>query len=166
MLLLRRKFVALLGGAAASTAWLGAVRAQQAMRRIGMLFPSAADDAETREWLNEFQQGLAKLGWSEGRNVHIEVRFGAGKPDRFAGLAKELVALQPDLLVGHSPPGILALKRETTAIPMLFAGVSDPVGSGLVRAWRGLAAISPACCRSSRASSANGSRCSRRSYRP
>jgi putative ABC transport system substrate-binding protein len=97
-----------------------------------MLFPSTADDAETRGWLNEFQQGLAKLGWSEGRNVHIEVRFGAGKPDRFAGLAKELVALQPDLLVGHSPAGILALKRETTAIPMLFAGVSDPVGGGLV----------------------------------
>src|SRR6478672_11281688 len=105
----RREFITLLGGAAAS--WPLGARAQQAerMRRVGVLVGSAEDESDIRARLAGFRQGLEKLGWSEGRNVRIDARFAAGRPDQFPVLAKELVALQPDVILAHSPPIAAAL---------------------------------------------------------
>jgi putative ABC transport system substrate-binding protein len=127
----RRAFITLLGGAAA---WPLAVRAQQAerMRRIGVLMPYAADDPEIRSRLTTFRQALEKLGWSEGRNVHIDYRFAAGSSDRYGPLAQELIALAPDLILAVTTPVTATLQRETTTIPMVFTSVSDPIGSGFV----------------------------------
>jgi hypothetical protein len=99
----RRDFITLLGGAAA--AWPLAARGQQAgaTRRIGALIAFAKDDPETEERLAGFRQGLAKRGWVEGRNIHIDYRFAAGRGDQFPVLAKELVAMQPDVILGHTP---------------------------------------------------------------
>jgi ABC-type uncharacterized transport system substrate-binding protein len=125
----RRKFLATLGGAAA---WPLAARAQQAggMRRIGVLVSAAEDDADIQARVTGFRQGLEKLGWSEDRNARIDTRFAAGKADQFQVLAKELVALQPDVIFAHSTPVVAALQRESRTIPIVFVSVSDPIGSG------------------------------------
>jgi len=127
----RRALIALIGGAAA---WPLVARAQQPdrMRRIGVLMNNAEDDAETKAQLGAFRQGLQQLGWSEGRNIHIDTLFAADRPERYQGLAKELVALQPDVLFAYTTPIAAALQRETRTMPIVFAQVSDPVGSGLV----------------------------------
>src|SRR5215831_10925086 len=98
----RREFIALLGGVAG---WPVAARGQQIdrMRRIGALIAFAKDDPETEERLAAFRQNLAKRGWVEGRDIHIDYRFAAGRGDQFPVLAKELVALQPDVILGHTP---------------------------------------------------------------
>jgi len=128
----RREFISLLGGAAA--AWPLAARAQQAgaTRRIGALIAFAKDDPETEERLAAFRQGLAKRGWVEGRNIHIDYRFAAGRGDQFPVFAKELVAMQPDVILGHTPGGTVALQRETHTIPIVFVNVSDPIGMGFI----------------------------------
>jgi putative ABC transport system substrate-binding protein len=127
----RREFITLLGGAAA--AWPLAARAQQRERvqRIGVLTGLAEDDTDTKARLAKFRQGLETLGWSDGRNVRIDYRFAPGGVQAPA-LAKELVALQPDVILSNSTPVTVALQRETHTIPIVFLGVSDPVGSGLV----------------------------------
>jgi putative tryptophan/tyrosine transport system substrate-binding protein len=127
----RREFIAGLGGAAA---WPVAVRAQQSgeTRRIGALIAFAKDDPETEERLAAFRQGLGKRGWVEGRNIHIDYRFAAGRGDQFPVLAKELVAMQPDVILGHTPGGTVALQRETRTIPIVFVNVSDPIGMGFI----------------------------------
>src|SRR5215475_4979547 len=127
----RRQFIVTLGGAAA--AWPLAARAQQpdGMRRIGMLLALAEDDPEIRARLAAFRQGLEKRGWSEGRNVHIDYRF-APASAQVQVLAKELVALQPDVILAHSTPVTAALQRESRTIPIVFAAVTDPIGSGFV----------------------------------
>jgi ABC-type uncharacterized transport system substrate-binding protein len=126
----RREFITLLGGAAA--AWPLAARAQQAerMRRIGVLM-GLAEGQETRARLAAFRQGLEKRGWSEGRNVRIDYRF-APASAQMQVLAKELVALQPDVIFAHSTPVTAALQRESSTIPIVFAAITDPVGSGFV----------------------------------
>jgi hypothetical protein len=108
----RRDFITLLGGA---VAWPAVADGQQAgaTPRIGALIAFAKGDPETEERLAGFRQGLAKRGWVEGRNIHIDYRFAAGRGDQFPVLAKELVALQPDVILGHTPGGIVALQRET-----------------------------------------------------
>jgi putative tryptophan/tyrosine transport system substrate-binding protein len=128
----RREFITLLGGAAA--AWPIAARGQQAgaTRRIGALIAFAKDDPDTEERLAAFRQGLAKRGWVEGRNIHIDYRFAAGRGDQFPVLAKELVAMQPDVILGHTPGGTVALQRETRTIPIVFVNVSDPIGMGFI----------------------------------
>ena len=127
----RREFIALLGGAAAT--WPLVARAQQAdgMRRIGILLGLAEGDPEIRARLAAFRQGLEKRGWSEGRNVHIDYRFAPGSA-QVQVLAKELVALQPDVILAHSTPVTAALQRESRTIPIVFAAVTDPIGSGFV----------------------------------
>jgi putative ABC transport system substrate-binding protein len=127
----RRGFIRLLGGAAV---WPVAARAQQGerMRRIGVLSGNAEDDPQTVMGLAAFTKALQELGWRDGRNIRIDYRFAATNIDRMQTIAKELVGLQPDLIVGHSTPVVAALQRETTSIPIVFVVVADPVGSGFV----------------------------------
>ena len=116
----RREFITLLGGAAA--AWPLAAHAQQRerMRSIGVLLPYAADDREGQARLAAFQQALAELGWSDGGNVRIEKRWGAGDADRYRQYAAELVALAPDVVVAVTTAVAAALQRETRSVPIVF----------------------------------------------
>src|SRR5262245_63346463 len=127
----RREFILLIGSAAA--AWPLAARAQQAgerMRRIGVLEETAEDDKDRNSQFAKFREGLASFGWVEGRTVHIEHRFAAADAGRYQPLAKELVALQPEVILAVSTPVTAALQRQTSTIPIVFLGVSDPIGSG------------------------------------
>jgi putative tryptophan/tyrosine transport system substrate-binding protein len=137
----RRAFISLLGGAAAT--WPHAARAQQPdrVRRIAVLMGLAEDDLETKARLAAFRQGLEKRGWSEGRNVRIDTRF-APAGTQAQVLAKELVALQPDVIFTHSSPLVAALQGESLTMPIVFAAVADPAAQASLRAWRGRAAIS------------------------
>ena len=128
----RREFITLLGGAAAS--WPVVAQAQQAARipRVGLLFASEEGDQELQGRLVGLKQGLDRLGWKQGRNIQLDYRFGEGKAARYLPLAKELIALQPDLIVAQTPPVVAALRRETSAIPIVFVDVSDPIGPGFV----------------------------------
>jgi putative tryptophan/tyrosine transport system substrate-binding protein len=128
----RREFIATFGGA---VAWPLAARAQQPdrMRRIGVLMALAEDDPEAKARLAAFRQGLEKRGWSEGRNVRIDTRVASdASADQAQVLAKELIALQPDVILTHATPVVAALQRESRAIPIVFAPVADPIGSGFV----------------------------------
>src|SRR5437016_14263789 len=123
----RREFITLLGGAAALPF---SARAQQTdqMRRIGILMNNAEADPETKAQLVEFREGLRRLGWSENRNIRIDTRFAADRPDQYQGLARELVASQPDVIFAYTTPIAAALQRQSRTIPIVFAQVSDPVG--------------------------------------
>ena len=128
----RREVISLLGGVAA--AWPLTARAQQAggMRRIGVLMSLAVGDPVAHREIMALQQGLQELGWTDGRNIKIEYRWAAGDIDRMRTFAKELVGLQPEVIVARATPVADALARETRTIPIVFAQLSDPVGSGLV----------------------------------
>jgi len=102
------------------------------MRSIGVLLALAEDDPESKARLAAFRQGLERLGWSEGRNVRIDYRFAQASAERAQVLAKELVALQPDVILGQSTPFAGMLQRESRAIPIVLLGVSDPIGSGFI----------------------------------
>ena len=125
----RREFITVLGGAAA---WPLLARAQQGerMRRVGVLISTTENDPEAGRLIAAFKQGLLELGWSEGRNVRIDVRFPADNPDRMQAFAQELVALKPDALLASGPTPVQALQRFTNAVPIVFAQVNDPVGAG------------------------------------
>jgi putative ABC transport system substrate-binding protein len=127
----RREFITLLGGAAT---WPLAAGAQQPgqVRRVGVLMNGNATETPRQTELAVFVQGLRQLGWTEGQNLRIDVRWAAADVDRMQAFAKELVSLRPDLIVGQTTPVVAALKRETTTIPIVFVAVSDPVGSGFV----------------------------------
>jgi putative ABC transport system substrate-binding protein len=128
----RREFVALLGGAAA--AWPLAARAQQPerMRRIGVLMGYDENDSEAQAWVAAFREALQKLGWTEGRNVSIDTRWGRADTEVIQRFAQELVALQPDLILSQITPTTAALLQQTRTIPIVFTMVADPVGSGFV----------------------------------
>src|SRR6516165_2093736 len=125
----RREFITLLGGAAA---WPLASRAQQPdrMRLIGVLMGYVESDRAAQSWLAAFRGALRKLGWTEGSNLRIEVRWSANDPARMRTLAKELVDLRPNVLLGSSTPVTGALARETKTISIVFTSVSDPIGGG------------------------------------
>jgi putative tryptophan/tyrosine transport system substrate-binding protein len=127
----RREFITLLGGAAA---WPLAANAQQAerMRRIGVLMNLTAEDPESPARLAAFAQGLADLGWTIGRNLRIDYRWAGGDPERIRKDAEELVALTPDLILSSGTPTVAALQKATRSVPIVFAQVVDPVGSGIV----------------------------------
>jgi putative ABC transport system substrate-binding protein len=129
----RRKFITLLGGAAA--AWPVAAWAQQSSRllHIGILVFGADDDRSTLSRIAKFKDEMKRLGWIEGRNVAIDLRFAAGDPDRFRSYASELVRLAPDLLVAQSGPAARAVQAQTKTIPIVFVEVGDPIVSGLVQ---------------------------------
>ena len=129
----RRELLVALGGAAAM--WPLAARAQQShqQRHIAVLTALAEDDPENQARLAGFRQALEKRGWSESRNVRIDYRFApAASPDQVQLFAKELVALRPDVIFTHTTPVVTALQRETRAIPIVFAAIADPIGSGFI----------------------------------
>src|SRR5262249_57989382 len=121
----RREFMMLLGGAAA--AWPLAVRAQQSERvpRVGVLL-AVADDLEGQARLGAFKNGMRDLGWTDGGNVRMEVRFAAGSVAKANEHADQLVGLAPDVLVANSSPAVAALQQRARAIPLVFAQVLDP----------------------------------------
>src|SRR5262249_18747252 len=127
----RREFLTMLGGAAI---WPLAARAQQPerMRRIGVLINRAADDSDGHARLVAFQQGLQELGWNDGRNVGMEPGWCADDVDRERRYAVELVALAPDVILASGTLSVAALQRITRTLPIVFAGVPDPVGAGFV----------------------------------
>jgi ABC-type uncharacterized transport system substrate-binding protein len=127
----RREFVAGLGGAAV---WPLVARAQQneRMRRIGVLMAYAESVPEAQAWVARFRAELQKLGWTEERSIRIDIRWATGDMEAIRRFAKELVALQPDLILSPTTPTTAALMQETRAIPIIFAIVADPVGSGFV----------------------------------
>jgi putative ABC transport system substrate-binding protein len=128
----RRELLAALGGAAA--AWPLAARAQQPgrMRRIGVLMNLSSDDAEGQARNAAFLQGLQELGWTVGRNVRIEYRWGAGDAELFRRHASELVALAPDVILASGGAVVPSLLQATRTVPIVFTGTPDPVGSGFV----------------------------------
>jgi putative ABC transport system substrate-binding protein len=128
----RREFIAGLGGAA--VAWPLAARAQQGerVRRIGMLLPGVESDPLAKTTVPAFTQALADLGWTDGRNMRMDLRWGGGETSRIPALAQELVGLQPDIILTNATPATVALQRETRTIPIVFVSVGDPVASGLV----------------------------------
>jgi putative ABC transport system substrate-binding protein len=127
----RRELVTLLGGTAVS--WPFAVRAQQPdrLRRIGMLVGSA-DNREGQSRRDAFLQALSALGWTMGRNAHIDLRWGAANGELTQTFAREIVDLNPDLIFAETTPVVSAVLRESRKIPLVFVNVSDPVGSGFV----------------------------------
>jgi putative tryptophan/tyrosine transport system substrate-binding protein len=129
----RRDFITLLGGAAA--AWPLAARAQhpERMRRIGVLMNRVADDPEAQARLKALVQGLQQLGWVEGRNVRMDVRWTAGIADHVYRHAAELVALMPDVILADGAVGVSALQGATRSVPIIFVAVPDPVGAGFVK---------------------------------
>jgi ABC-type uncharacterized transport system substrate-binding protein len=131
----RRKFIALLGGAAA--AWPLAGRAQQGdrMPRLGILMAGAERDPHYQADVAVFREGLQKLGWVDGQNIRIEVRWAGFGAETMRRYAKELIALQPDLILSHDTPTTATLLQETRSVPIVFATVADPVGSGFVASF-------------------------------
>jgi putative ABC transport system substrate-binding protein len=129
----RREFIHLLGSTAAT--WPLAARAQQSdrVRKIGILFGGFSDtDPEPATRVAAFKDRLQELGWIEGRNIQIDLRIGGGDANRVRAFAEELIGVMPDVIVANSTPPVLALARQTTTIPIVFANVVDPSGSGLV----------------------------------
>jgi putative ABC transport system substrate-binding protein len=131
----RRQFITLLGGTAA--AWPLGARAQQTdrMRLIGVLMAYAESDPEGQAWVAAFRERLQKLGWAEGRNIQIVTRWATPNVEAMERFAKELVALQPDLILSQSTPTTAALLQHTRTIPIIFANIADPVGSGFVTSF-------------------------------
>jgi putative tryptophan/tyrosine transport system substrate-binding protein len=128
----RREFITVLGGAAA--AWPLAARAQQGerMRRIGVLMSAVEGDQRGLEFITAFAHGLAELGWTVGRNVRIEYRWGAGDLDRFRRYAAELVALAPDVVLASAGSIVGAFQQASRTVPIVFVTTIDPVGGGWV----------------------------------
>jgi putative ABC transport system substrate-binding protein len=127
----RREFIRLLGGA---TAWPLAARAQQEdrVRKIGVLINFRRDDPEGQARVSGFAQALQKLGWSEGANLHTEIRWPGDDADLYHKYAQELVEIEPDVILAAATPSVAALQRLTRSLPIVFANVIDPVGAGFV----------------------------------
>ena len=151
----RRDFTRLLGGAAA---WPLAARAQQRdrVRRIGVLPSGEENDPEVKPRLSAFTQALADSGWTDGRNVRIDPRWPGTDINRSRALARELVGLQPDIILTNGTPATAALRRETRTIPIVFLAGSDPVATGIAGTSPALPATKPRW-------EASGLNCSRRS---
>jgi ABC-type uncharacterized transport system substrate-binding protein len=127
----RREFITLLGGAAA---WPLAARAQhgERMRRIGVLLPFSADDAESQVRMGAFLQTLALSGWTIGRNLRIDIRWAGINADDIRKHAAELAALTPDVILAHGASTVRPLQQATRSVPIVFPVVGDPVGAGIV----------------------------------
>jgi putative tryptophan/tyrosine transport system substrate-binding protein len=130
----RREFITLLGGV--SAAWPFAARAQAELnRRIGVLMALDANDPQGQSEVKALRQGFQELGWIEGRNLQLEFSWSGSEPDRIQVAAKELVGLPCEVIFARSTPVVAALLKETRTIPIVFAYVVDPVGSGFVQSF-------------------------------
>jgi ABC-type uncharacterized transport system substrate-binding protein len=125
----RREFITSLGGAAA---WPLTARAQERVKRVGVLLPGSADNPEYQARLAAFHQGLAVLGWTIGRNVHIETRWATSNAAALRKHAAELAALAPDVILANGSAAVAPLLEATRTVPIVFAIVPDPVGGGFV----------------------------------
>jgi putative ABC transport system substrate-binding protein len=129
----RREFIAILGGAAATWPLVARAQPSDRVRRIGVLLAASADDADYQTRFGAFKQGLEQLGWSDGRNVHIDTRWATTNPDDIRRHAVELAALAPDvILAGTGTTTVAPLLQATRTVPIVFAVVIDPVGAGFV----------------------------------
>jgi putative ABC transport system substrate-binding protein len=130
----RREFMLALGGAAA---WPLVARAQQLehMRRIGVLMGYAENDSEAQDWVAAFREGLQKLGWMEGRNIRFDIRWAWSDVEAMQRLARELIAMEPDVILSQITPTTAALLKQTRTISIVFVTVADPVGSGFVASF-------------------------------
>src|SRR5262245_22034552 len=128
----RRAFIALIGGA---VAWPLAARAQQPerMRRVGVLIAFPEHHPMAQAYVTAFVQALGRFGWVEDKNIRIDYRFAAGDPTLFKTYATELVSLAPDAILASTAPALVALRRQTRTIPVVFVVVPDPVGQGFVQ---------------------------------
>jgi putative ABC transport system substrate-binding protein len=131
----RREFIGLVGGAVATLPIAARGQQSERVRRVGILMGYAEVDPEAQLRLGALKQELRQLGWSEGRNLTIDVRWGAGDAAKAGSFAKELVALEPEVIVANTTPVTAALGRETNKIPIVFVVVTDPVGSGFVKSF-------------------------------
>src|SRR5215510_685171 len=127
----RRDFFTVIIGSAFG--WPLAAHAQQQSRRVGVVIGYAENDPETRSRLEAFRRGLAKRGWSEGHNIHIDYRFAAGDAAQISILAREIVGLKPEVIVAHTTRVAETLQKATREIPIVFLNVSDPIGAGFVK---------------------------------
>src|SRR4051794_14140175 len=129
----RRKFIIGLAGSAAVLARPLDTHAQQEHpRRVGILVGWDENNPTAKLFLSRLTQKLRELGWIEGRNIQLDVRWGAGNLDWTRGFAKELVGLRPDLIVASTTPATAALREQTRTLPIVFVTVSDPVGAGFI----------------------------------
>jgi putative ABC transport system substrate-binding protein len=128
----RRAFITLFAGAAVARPFAARAQQTERMRRIGVLMGVAADDPEGQARITMFVQALQQLGWTDGRNMRIDVRWGAVDADRYRKYAEELVGLAPDVILAGSSAALAPLQRATRTVPIVFAGVADPVGGGYV----------------------------------
>ena len=128
----RRAFISLFAGAAVARPFAARAQQTERMRRIGVLMGVAADDPEGQARVTVFVQTLQQLGWTDGRNLRIDVRWGAVDADRYRKDAEELVALAPDVILAGSSAALAPLQRATRSLPIVFAGIADPVGGGYV----------------------------------
>jgi len=154
----RRDFIAGLGAAV----WPIAARAQQRerVRRIGVLIGGDENDPDVKRLISALTQALAGLGWTDGGNVLMHLRWGGDDINRIRVFAQELVGLQPDIIVTGATAGTVAVQRETRTIPIVFANVGDPVASGLVPRLNRPGGKSPASPSSNPRWEASGSNCS------
>jgi putative ABC transport system substrate-binding protein len=154
----RREFITLLGSAASM--WPLATRAQQGerVRRIGVLMNLAADDPESQRQVAAFLHSLDELGWTVGRNLRIDTRWGAGDSERIRRYAAELVGLAPHVILARGGTTVGPLQQATASVPIVFVNATDPVGAGFVASLARPADVTvrtPCCCLELR-----------RSYRP
>ena len=152
----RREFIGLVGSVAA--AWPVAASAQQSdrMRRVGLLSGGRADDPEIQARVTAFVQALQQMGWTDGRNVRIDYRWGEGNADTIRKSTAELVALSPDVILTPGGPALERLRQVTRTIPIVFVITPDPVGSSVVESLRGRAATPLVLCSSNTICAPNG----------
>jgi putative tryptophan/tyrosine transport system substrate-binding protein len=131
----RREFIAFFGGAAITVPLAARAQSAHLVRLVGVLMDYAESDPDSQSLVAAFRDELTKLGWKEGSNLRIEVRWSAGSADKVKAFAKELVDLRPDAILGRGTPETTALARETRTIPIVFAATSDPIGSGFVASF-------------------------------
>jgi len=129
-------FLAVLAGGAAAWSLTGHAEEADRMRRVGVLISLPENDSFARAIVTAFAQAMGRLGWVEGKNIQIDYRFAAGEPTLFKAYAAELVRLSPDAILAGTTPAIAALHEQTHKIPIVFAGVPDPVGMGFVQSLR------------------------------
>jgi putative tryptophan/tyrosine transport system substrate-binding protein len=159
----RREFITLLGGVAVVRPLAARAQSPERMRLIGMLLTAAKDDPDFRPWINAFRQALQELGWIEGRNVRIDIRWATANPGEIRKQAAELAALAPDVILAPGTSAVAPLMQATQAVPVVFPIIADPVAGGFVESMARRAATPLASCCSNTASVGNGWSCSSKS---